>query len=414
MGKILVHICCGVDSVYALRVIKDQMPDKELVGYFYDPNIHPQQEYELRWIETKRVCDSLGIECIKGEYELDIWLQRVKGYESEPERGERCSICHDLRLEKSAQLAKELGANYLTTVLMMSPKKEFEVLKSIGERVANKYGLEFLTFDFRKKCGVEKMNLLSRQFQLYHQNYCGCVYGLFSQRMEVKFYPELTSFSKGRLAGSREELLFIKQIRLFAENLGIECFEKQFSFIKWSLTSSILKIDGKEIFHKVLPYSVSVKGVLRDRVEKFVETPEKKIYRLHKSNLEIWKINKIDDFLYDEMRFNTDPVFLVEEDINLGAKIEIQLKSDFDPSGKSQNLVIGNLKALEMEVFYSDTDYYGAGGYELQDITSFLYKNQTAIRKSKLCVVIFGAHFCGKIGERIFHQSLSNTEILSM
>jgi len=80
MDKILVHICCGVDAVWALRKIKEEFENSEIKGFFYDPNIHPEEEYELRWIETKRVCDSLGIECIKGEYDVEHWLERVKGY----------------------------------------------------------------------------------------------------------------------------------------------------------------------------------------------------------------------------------------------------------------------------------------------------------------------------------------------
>ncbi|HHG74163.1 MAG TPA: epoxyqueuosine reductase QueH, partial [Persephonella sp.] len=123
MKKILVHICCGVDAVYALRKIKEEYPDSYIEGYFYDPNIHPEEEYLLRWIETERVCNDLGIKCHLAPYELDKWLTAVKGLEDEPERGKRCSVCHDLRLEKTAQFAKENGFDAVTTVLMMSPKK---------------------------------------------------------------------------------------------------------------------------------------------------------------------------------------------------------------------------------------------------------------------------------------------------
>lgn len=414
MNKLLVHICCGVDSIYALRVIKEQMPDKQLVGYFYDPNIHPQQEYELRWIETKRVCDSLGVECIKGDYEVELWLQKVKGYENEPERGQRCSICHDLRLEKSAKLAREIGANYITTVLMMSPKKDFQVLKEIGESIAKKYGLEFLTFDFRKNGGIEKMNQLSRQSQLYHQNYCGCIYGLFKQRGNLEFYPELVSFSKGRIAGSTQELLFVKQIRLFAENLGIECSEMQFSFIKWRVLSSILKVDGKETPHKVLPYSLSIKGTLKDKVNGLLQLQGKTVYTMQKSTLQIWKVESLNRFICEDIRFNTDPVFVVDTDIPLDAKVEVQLKSEFDPSGKSQNLTVGSPKSPVKKFFYSDTDYYGEGGYQLEEITSYIQENLHLIKEGKLSVVVLGANFSGKVGQNIYSYFLSNTEILSI
>ncbi|MEJ5172241.1 MAG: epoxyqueuosine reductase QueH [Hydrogenothermaceae bacterium] len=413
MEKILVHICCGVDSVYALRYIKEQMPTAEPVGFFYDPNIHPEDEYNLRWIETKRVCDSLGIECIKGEYELDVWMERVKGYENEPERGERCTICHDLRLERSAELAKQIGAKYLTTVLMMSPKKDFDVLKEIGEKVAKKYGVEFVSFDFRKNGGTEKMNILSRQSQLYHQNYCGCIYGLFGQKKNVEFYPELVSFSKGRLAGSTQELLFIKQIRLFAENLGLNCFEQEFTFIGWRVLSSVLKLNSKEVYHKVLPYSVSVKGVLRDKVKEKIETEDKVICKLYKSTVEIWKVEDIDNFVWDKLRYNTDPVFIVQQDLNPEDKIEIQLKTEFDPTLKSRNLIIGNVDNYKKKFFYSDTDYYGKGGYSITEIFSFIERNVNLITEGDLTVVILGANYCGKVGEKVFY-TLSNRDTLSI
>lgn len=402
MEKIVVHICCGVDSVYALRYIKQQMPDIEIVGYFYDPNIHPQQEYELRWIETKRVCDSLGIECLKGEYELEFWMDKVKGYENEPERGHRCSICHDLRLEKSAQIAKKLGAKYFTTVLMMSPKKDFDVLKNIGEDVANKYGLEFLSFDFRKNGGTQKMNQLSKQYQIYHQNYCGCIYGLFGQFKDVEFYPQLVSFSRGRIAGSTEELLFVKHIRLFAENLNISCFEQPFSFIGWRLISSILKVNSRQIDHKVLPYSTSLKGVLRSKVLEIYQQDGKNVYKLDKSNITLWKVENLRDFVCDSYRFTTNPVFIVQEYIQPDAKIEAQLKAEFDPSLKSQNLIVGNINSFEKKYFYSDTDYYGNGGYSLEEILSFIESNVDDIKAGKLSVIVYGANFVNKIGEKFF------------
>lgn len=408
MEKMVVHICCGVDSVYALRYIKQQMPQVEMVGFFYDPNIHPQAEYELRWIETKRVCDSLGVECIKGEYELDLWLAKVKGYENEPERGERCTICHDLRLEKSAQFAKQIGARYLTTVLMMSPKKDFEVLREVGESIANRYGIQFLSFDFRKNGGIEKMNQLSKQQQLYHQNYCGCIYGIFGQFKDLEFYPQLVSFSKGRLAGSTEELLFIKQLRLFAQNLGLECEEQQFSFIGWRLISSVLKINSREVKHKVLPYSSSIKGVLRDRITGFYEMDGKTIYKTYKSNLKIWKVGSLDEFLWYGFRLTTDPVIVVEEEIQPDSRIEVQIKAEFDPSIKSQNLIVGCINSTYKTFFYSDTDYYGKGGFSLKEVADYISENVEKIKQRELSVVVCGANFVGQLGRKVFEESLGS------
>lgn len=396
MDKILVHICCGVDSVYALRKLKKEYPDSQLIGYFYDPNIHPQEEFELRWIETKRVCDELGIECIKGDYELDKWMEAVKGYENEPERGERCTICHDLRLSKSAYVARNLGCNKLTTVLMMSPKKDFEVLKEVGEKVASDYGIEFLAIDFRKNGGTQIMNQLSKEAQLYHQNYCGCIYGLFGQRKNVEFYPELVSFGKGRLAGSREELLFIKQIRLFAESLGLKCQEEEFNFIGWRLISSSLKLNKDYINHKVLPYSATIKGIIRATV---LDIKDGKVI-LNKDNVELILSQELYEPILKKPRIFTKPTFLISNIIKVGDKLEFQLKSEFDPSMKSQNLYIGNNKDFnEIIEFYSDTDPEGRQGYNIEEICNCIKENKDKIEKGDLLIAIYGAHLVGQLGK---------------
>jgi predicted adenine nucleotide alpha hydrolase (AANH) superfamily ATPase len=399
MDRILVHICCGVDSVYALRKLKEDYPNSEIVGYFYDPNIHPEEEFELRWIETKRVCDDLGIECIKGDYELERWLNAVKGYENEPERGERCTICHDLRLSKSAQVAKQLGCNKITTVLMMSPKKDFEVLKEVGERVADEYGLEFLAVDFRKNGGTQIMNQLSKESQLYHQNYCGCIYGLFGQRKNVEFYPELVSFGKGRLAGSREELLFTKQVRLFAESLGLKCKEEEFSFIGWRVLSSSVKLNKDYVDHKVLPYSATIKGIVRATV---LDIKDNRVV-LNKENVEVILTEELKEPVLQEPRIFTKPTFILPNVVNVGDKLEFQLKTEFDPSMKSQNLYIGNLDSFEeLKEFYSDTDSEGKQGYTLKEICNFIEENKDKIKEGQLLVVVYGANLVGQLGKRMF------------
>jgi len=414
MDKILVHICCGVDSVWALRKLREDYPDAYIEGFFYDPNIHPEEEYELRWIETKRVCNSLGINCTKGEYDLENWFNAVKGYENEPERGERCSICHDLRLEKTAQLAVEKGFNKFTTVLMMSPKKDFDVLKKIGEDIAEKYNLQFLAVDFRKNNGTQKMNQLAKEHQLYHQNYCGCIYGLFSQRkvnfQSGSFIPELVSFSKGRLAGSREELLFIKQIRLFAEELGLKVEEQQFRFLGWRVISSRLQINKQDIKHNIYLYSDSIKGVLNDRVKSIIGN---KII-LEKSDVEILIT---EDNIDMEPRFTTNPIFILNKKDIQGINIEkltMELTTEFIPSSKSQNLYIGDIyNASEIIKFYSDTDFEGKNGYSLKEINDTILQNKENIKEGKTAVTVFGANFFGKIGENIFKHLSGQNSLLN-
>ncbi len=407
--RILVHICCGVDAVYALRKIKEEFPNSEIKGYFYDPNIHPKEEYELRWLETKRVCDDLGIECIKGDYELDLWLNKTKGLENEPERGERCSVCHYLRLEKTSQLAKKIGFNKITTVLMMSPKKDFDVLKSIGKKLADKYGLEFVAIDFRKGGGVEKMNKLSKEMELYHQNYCGCLYALFQQR-KGEYIPELTVFGKGRPAGSREELLFIKKIRLYAENLGLNCKEEEFQFIGWKLLSSSLKINKKPVFHNVLYGSGSINGLLRVRVKEIIKKDNLTIFKLNKGNAEIWGLDtELKDISLENPRLLTNPIFIVGKEITeilySNPKIEMQLKTEFNPLTKSRNLIIGSGDAENIISFHSDTLLDGTEGVSEEEIKKAILDNKEDIKGGKTAVVIFGAKHIGRIGEKVFKEN---------
>ncbi len=413
--KILVHICCGVDAVWALRKIQQEFPESKITGFFYDPNIHPEEEYNLRWIETERVCNSLGIKCIKGEYQLYKWLEATKGYEHVPERGERCTICHDLRLEETAKLAKELGYTKITTVLMMSPKKDFHVLKEVGEKVASKYGVEFVAIDFRKQGGIEKMNKLSKEMEIYHQNYCGCLYALFQQRKNLDFIPELVSFGKGRLPGSREEILFIKSIRTFAENLGLQCKEEEFEFIGWKIISSTLKINKEPVPHTVLPMSKSIKGILRAKVSSIEEDDEKYLLKLNKSNTQIWVLKtKLKEIPLKKPRFFNSPVFILgseyKDSLNLGTKVELTLKTEFDENSKSRNLIIGDINAKRKIFFHSDTTPDGKNGFSLDEIKRKIKENLNDILKGNLSVVITGAETFGSLG-KIFYESQHREKI---
>ena len=126
----LVHICCSVDSHYFLQRLRADRPYERLVGYFYDPNIHPYSEFLMRFRDVKRSCEKLGVELICGEYEYEAWLKGAKGLENEPEKGKRCAYCFDFRVGNSAKKALELGEKSITTTLLMSPKKDFSQLKS--------------------------------------------------------------------------------------------------------------------------------------------------------------------------------------------------------------------------------------------------------------------------------------------
>lgn len=177
----LVHICCSVDCDYFLRRLKE-LAQEPLIGYFYDPNIHPYGEYVLRMHDAKRVCEDLGIKFIPGEYDLQGWLQGAHGLENEPEKGARCDFCFDFRMQKTAELALSLGERKITTTLLMSPKKSHSQLCGSLQRICERCGLEFIAPDFRKNGGTNEQFALAKKDALYHQNYCGCIYALSAQK----------------------------------------------------------------------------------------------------------------------------------------------------------------------------------------------------------------------------------------
>jgi len=190
----LVHICCSVDSHYFLQRLQETFPQESLVGFFYNPNIHPYEEYLLRLGDVRRSCQELGIGLLEGEYALEAWLEEAKGLECEPEKGKRCEMCFTTRLNASAQKAVELGIKRITTTLLMSPKKSLPQLESAAKEVERAFGVSFVSVDFRKGGGTQAQFALAKEAGLYQQNYCGCVFALNVQR-EAQNKPcvELTS-----------------------------------------------------------------------------------------------------------------------------------------------------------------------------------------------------------------------------
>ena len=253
----LVHICCSVDSHFFLKKLKDDYPNEKLLGFFYDPNIHPYSEYRLRLLDVKRSCAMLNIELIEGEYNVEKWLNLVKGYEGEPEKGDRCTICYDDRLETSVIKAKELKHDKVTSTLLVSPKKSQEKLAKIGSTFKDKYGVEFIFKDYRSGGGSNEQSLLSKQDKLYRQDYCGCMFALKEQRdFQNTICDELFSpISKQTLPSSIEERMDIYAKRLQLEEKGDEYTIFKERFLNYRELSSLVKVDKKSIASKAIYYS---------------------------------------------------------------------------------------------------------------------------------------------------------------
>jgi len=171
--RILVHFCCAPDALYVAGLLREEY---EVSGFFYNPNIHPEEEYRKRLQETRKVADLLEIELLTGPYEDVRWMKLAEKYRDEPEKGRRCDVCYAMRLGRTAEAAAGGGFEFFTTVMSLSPWKKAEVLNRIGRMFAAKHRLRFLEANFKKKDGFRESLVLSRSRGLYRQNYCGCLY----------------------------------------------------------------------------------------------------------------------------------------------------------------------------------------------------------------------------------------------
>ncbi len=175
--KLLLHSCCAPCSSYVLEYLSNYF---SITIFYYNPNISPKEEFEKRVKEQQRLIASMPfknpVDCIVGKYEPERFFEISKGLENVPEGGERCFQCYELRLREAAILAKQKGFDYFTTTLSISPLKKAEKLNEIGRKLEQEYQVSYLYSDFKKKDGYKRSIQLSQEYQLYRQNFCGCVY----------------------------------------------------------------------------------------------------------------------------------------------------------------------------------------------------------------------------------------------
>ena len=180
LPSLLLHACCAPCSSACLEYLNKYF---DITVYFYNPNISPESEFNKRFSELKRLIASMPFEnpvkLIDGEYNYGEFLDIAKGLEHEPEGGARCFACYRLRLEKTAAYAKDLGFDYFCTTLSISPLKNAQKINEIGFELAEKYGVNWLPSDFKKKEGYKRSIELSAQYDLYRQNFCGCAFSKF-------------------------------------------------------------------------------------------------------------------------------------------------------------------------------------------------------------------------------------------
>ena len=178
IGKsVLLHSCCAPCSSYCIEYLSKYM---NITVFYYNPNIEPFDEYLKRKEEQKRLISELKtdykVDFMDCDYDNELYKKIISGLEKEPEGGSRCLKCYNLRLEATAIKAKENNFDFFCTTLTVSPYKNSQILNKIGEELENKYNINYLYSDFKKKEGYKRSIMLSKEYNLYRQDYCGCIY----------------------------------------------------------------------------------------------------------------------------------------------------------------------------------------------------------------------------------------------
>ena len=175
--RLLLHSCCAPCSSYVLEALNRHF-DIDL--FYYNPNIQPREEFDRRVAELERLAAAIphenALNVIVGDYDAEAFLALCRGHEDDPEGGERCERCFRMRLGATAKLARQLGSDYFTTTLTISPLKDAQLLNAIGLELGQKEGVRWLCSDFKKKNGYKRSCELSALYGLYRQDYCGCVF----------------------------------------------------------------------------------------------------------------------------------------------------------------------------------------------------------------------------------------------
>lgn len=190
--KVLLHSCCAPCSGEVMEAMLAS--GIEYTIFFYNPNIHPLKEYELRKSENVRFAEKFGVPFVDADYDRDNWFERARGMENEPERGIRCTMCFDMRFERTALYAHEHGFPVITSSLGISRWKNMQQINDCGVRAAARYpGMTYWEYNWRKDGGANRMIEISKREQFYQQEYCGCAYSL-------------RDTNKHRLAAGRERI----------------------------------------------------------------------------------------------------------------------------------------------------------------------------------------------------------------
>ena len=341
----LVHICCSVDSHYFLERLQEDFPEEKLVGFFYDPNIHPYNEYLLRLKDVEYSCKKLGIELIEGPYNLEEWLKKVKGLELEPEKGDRCTVCYDDRLETTVKKAIELGHDKFTSTLLISPKKSQEKLEFVGSALEEKFHVKWIFKDYRSGKGVEEQAKVVKENSFYRQNYCGCLFGLAPQRehqnklMDEMFLP----ISNQTMPQSIESRLELYSQRDSLDETEIPYKIVKQRFLNYRLLNAKVKVDKEIVPSYFLCYSTIKNG----KTKGTIAFEKAEIHYLNKDEVKIITIDTFNDIAQSHFRDVKD---LIYHPLTFDAELKIREKITQNPYGLSAIVILDKVEDKKYEI----------------------------------------------------------------
>lgn len=348
----LVHICCSVDSHFFIEKLQQEYPDEKLVGFFYDPNIHPYSEYQLRLLDVERSCKKLGIELIEGPYDFENWMDAVRGLENEPEKGIRCEVCFDKRFEVSAHKALELGETTMTTTLLVSPKKSQEQLIRSGETFEASHGVKFIPFDYRKNNGTADQGRVSREQQLYRQDYCGCLFGLSMQRSQQhRLMDEMLSpITRQILPASIEERLELYRLRIELEEAQTPYRILKERFINYRLLRSFLQV-GSDV---VASYPLFYSAISRTQTQGHIEFNIGNQYFMNREEVRFITIETFNHMSDSHYRSTQELMFNA---CSIGTEIALRQRLSGSPFSTSAIIVVDAIPDEKITLFLETKTY---------------------------------------------------------
>jgi len=294
----------------------------------------------------------LGIDLIEGEYDVENWLEAIRGLENEPEKGARCSVCFDRRFEVSAKQAADMGEKSFTSTLLTSPKKSLKQLQSVGDALAEKYGISFVAPDYRKASGTQEQNILAKEDLLYRQDYCGCMFGLNLQRdqqnrLADELFVPLSGQIQPESIESRVEM-YEKRWRLEEENKPYKIVKQR--FLNWRLKMGLLRVRKEVIPAHFLPYSTLKSEYSRGKIEYQVAH----VHHMTRDEVKFITLDMYNQLLQTQYQTVTALIFnppLFKKELELRAKLSLS------PYDLSAILVVEVIPANKIEILLQSKTY---------------------------------------------------------